>query len=406
MLKTGGNPKTLAPRDSLVLRILSVLANPPPPRQRMAPRTRTLRAVGATDLVSTTVVALFFLLYAISTTLDRLAILSIVSIVAAVLNIGSCVPITLFAISPSTRGRALRLSGILPCLIAVVVSACVLGWMGLRQQYLPKLILGQNSAHVLLAGFAVFIVMVVLHSVFWTVLLLSTPNPIKNDRESNPPATTTLCRCAHRSVDVAFPSPTLCASKSSLGSTIRVPKHRSFIAKVYRPTAPKGKGHGSLYTIEDKDVQSMATVVSHRSPRAEFKHFDDWDTSDLSAKERVAASLAAIQQEEAEEAIKGLGITTTIKHDPATINGRPTSSIYSSEHSVPERRSSPPLPENDVASPSSFRRDAFQFPVNAVLTSPVSTRFPLRAERSFRSGRDMETASQKSDRVNEGLFMT
>jgi hypothetical protein len=320
--------------------------------------------------VFTIAAALFFILFALST-FDQLAILSIVSIVAAVVDVGACVPVALFALFPSSRKQTLRIAGIVPCLLAAVVSACVLGWMGLRQQDLPQLILGKNSTHVLLGAFAVLVLTIALQSVFWTILFISSPAPLNNDQESNPPATTAPCRCAHRrSTDVAFSAPALATCKSPLGSTIPDSKHRSFITQVYHSAAsPKAKGRGggggSLYTIEDKeDAQSMATVAT--SHRSEVNHFDDWETSDVSATERVAATLAVIQQEE--EAEEG--------PQPPT---RPSSSVYSSDHSVPERRCSPPLPETDVvSSPRTPRRDAFQFPVNAALASPMSTRFPFR----------------------------
>jgi hypothetical protein len=317
--------------------------------------------------VFTITAAVFFILFALSA-FNQLAILSIVSIVAAAMDVGACVPVALFALFPSSRKQTLRIAGVIPCLLAAVVSACVLGWIGLRQQDLPQLILGQNSTHVLLAGFAVLVLTIALQSVFWTILFISCPAPVNNDRESGPPATTAPCRCAcRRSSDVAFPSPALSTCKSPLGSTIPDPKHRSFITQVYHSAAsPKAKcrggGGGSLYTIEDKeDAQSMATVAT--SHRSEVNHFDDWETSDVSATERVAATLAVIRQEE--EAEEG----------PT----RPSSSVYSSDHSVPERRCSPPLPETDVvSSPRTHRRDAFQFPANAALISPISPRFLCR----------------------------
>ena len=152
----------------------------------------------------------------------------------------------------------------------------------------------------------------------------------------------------------------------------------------------------------------------------EVNHFDDWETSDVSVTERVAASLAVAEQEAMEEERQqqrqqaggdggggggdGGSITSTTSTTAPASSSKsrqmvaydtillPASSVCESEGSGegsggeggggggggtgvgPERRSSPPLPENDV----SPRSCAFMLPVNAVLVNSVP-RFTMRS---------------------------
>jgi len=357
------------------------------------PRLRIFQAVGLTALLPTLVTAAFFIIYTVSSSIQH-SILSVVSVVSAALSLCTCIPILVFTVyHPSCRRRLYRQLGAIASGLAAMASACALGWMGLRQQDLPRNIFGRNPVHVVLAGSAVYIVAVIMHSVFWTMLLafsVSSPSP-NTDREANtPPPPRCLC-AARENLNLPLPSPTFSAGKQSIDSSIRASKHRSFVAQLYQspgPTAQKPSPSLSMgvspfspmYTIKGKDVQtsSLVTVSSHRSP-SEINHFDDWETSDVYATERVAASLAVVERETMQEAtIPPIAIPVPRK---LPLEPGPVSSVYESEISVLERVNSPPLPENDVHVVSSRTAAIPPWPLGASgmgMASPTTPRFVIR----------------------------
>ncbi|KAF8544141.1 hypothetical protein BDD12DRAFT_873507 [Trichophaea hybrida] len=316
----------------------------PPSRKRK----RIIQVAGATALLPSLALAGFFVLFALSIFTQQ-TILSAISIVSAALNTCACVAILLFTISTSNHKRTYRLCGAVPSVLAGAASACALGWMGVRHHNLPRIIFGWDSFHLLFIGFGIYVVTLVLQSIFWTMINLSQASA---DHESN--VRKGFCRQCTKSTEGACPSPALSSSKSSLASTIRDPRH-PFITQVYHSASGAASS-----PPEDKDQRRAAEV----------NHFDDWETSDVSVTERVAASLAVAEREaiEEQEAARGFVKPQKTERKATYHSTRPPSSILGSDTSVSERRNSPPLPESEI----SPRNGAFMIPMNAVFARQVS----------------------------------
>jgi len=312
----------------------------PPPRKRK----RIVQVAGATALLPSLALTGFFVLFALSI-FTKQVILSALSIVSAALNTCACVAILLFTISTSNRKRTYRLCGAVPSVLAGVASACALGWMGIRHHGLPPTIFGWDSFHLLLIGFGIYTVTVILQSIFWSIINLSQASA---DHESN--TRVGSCRQCANSTEGPCHSPALSSSKSSLASTIRDSRH-PFVTQIYQSTS---SGAGSSQP-EDKDKRRAV----------EINHFDDWETSDISVTERVAASLAVAEREaiEEQEATRRSDKPQKTGHKATYHTTRPPSSILESDISVPERQNSPPLPESEIS------------PRNGVLTMPMNAAF-------------------------------
>ena len=401
-------------------------------------RRRIIQAVGATALLSSAIVSVFFVLIALSASSQH--VLLTISIVSAVLNICACVPILLFTAllsspSSSRSKRGYRLCGAVSAATAGLASAATLGWLAVRRNDLPPTILGRSSLHLVLVGFGVYLATIVLQSVFFTAINL--PSPTTTTTTTTTDSGDELGHWWRRrrqgwsgqsnseAATVAYPSPAASASKLSLSSTIRDPKH-PFVAQLYHHLPHNSKtlrnGGGGSPTSALFSSTSLTPHHRHHPHEAnrqtavavvEVNHFDDWETSDVSVTERVAASLAAAEQEAMEEERQqrqqaggdgggdgGGSITSTTSATAPASSSKsrqmaaydaillPASSVCESEGSGeggggsggggtgggPERRSSPPLPENDV----SPRSCAFMLPVNAVLASSVP-RFTMRS---------------------------
>jgi len=344
----------------------------------MAPvpsRKRTVQALGATAFIPTVVTTIFFTFYSVSTSVHH-SMLAIVSIVATVLNICSCILILLFTAFPSHHPRVYRLSGVLPSLLAGMFSAAALAWMNARREDMPIQVVGRSTAAMMSGGFVVFVVAIIAQVVFWTTLILSSASLATVDKmfDSLP---TFPCQLVKPKTKISFPSPAASSNKSSIEITVRHSKHRSFVSQVL---SSKVRCHGSQCSTLKSTIgnpQHNSSSASSRTYVAERNHFDDWETSDVSVEEHVAASLAVVEQEAMEEL--GLGITTPRGTDIGTCSHalQTVTKDREAERVFMERTTSPSLPESEVTPRSAT------FPLKALRVSSFSTRSTIRGSGSM-----------------------
>lgn len=334
-------------------------------------RKRMLTVTGAIALMTAVSTTILFILYSASTSPQPS--IQAISIISAALNCSSCVTIALFTFITLQQTKTFRLCGAVPSIFSIAVSTVTLGRIITRRgDPLPNVV-GQNPSSIAIAGFAILVIAVMAQTLFWTTCILSPscngpvevfdlPKPNEHDEPF---------------VNFSFPSRLSPTHKSTVKTTVHELKYHPHVTQISHSSSPKPSYEPPVRVSSTSSIvlqnahTSIVKVASPQVLETEINHFDDWETSDVHARERVADSLAAAEREELDNVTVG-GLTAAPARCGRSLS---VSTIYENEvHTVGiDRQNSPPLPENELSPRSAM----FTIPPRAVLASPVTLNFTL-----------------------------
>ncbi|KAL7269210.1 hypothetical protein RUND412_008135 [Rhizina undulata] len=362
------------------------------------PSNAILRIVGAITTVLSITTTVFFALFAVSTT-SLHSELSAPCIASATLDAPTCALTLLFTVSPRLAKTSLLLSGVIPTVLAGILSAATLGWINIRYDALPERMFNRLTDCMVVGAFSVFVVNIVFQTAFWTLLVLASPSQRRQQQQEEIPEPITPSMVSESMAELAFPSPVYTHFSSITPS--RDSKHSSFVTQILHPVSSRTKLRNASSVYE---VPMSAAIAQLHRKEPEIDHFDLWDTSNVGAPERAACSLAAEEFEE--DHSMSLGIFTSggvqlnfsleaeneLRAIGKGMNDDSDAHLNSEAH---ERRTSPPIPDCEIVSRRSSSLPIV--PIRSPLVSPRTMSFPKNS---------LSISSRSSRQENRGLELT